>query len=177
MPTNDLYHTWIARIRELHDAKRITQIRNLVWLMIGIYKSRSVHLSKVAGKIPGQAGVLSTTRRLSRFLDNPAIQVREWYEPIACQWLDAQASWIGQIRLILDGSKVGFGHQLLMVSMAYRKRAIPIAWTWVKHVRGHSTASKQLAWLAYVKTLLPSKTPVFWWLIPNLCNHQIKGEQ
>ena len=161
MPTNYLYHTWIAQIRELHARKRITQIRNLVWLMIGIYKSRSVHLSKVAGQIPGPAVVLSTTRRLSRFLDNPAIQVREWYEPLACQWLNAQASWIGQIRLILDGSKVGFGHQLLMVSIAYRKRAIPIAWTWVKHVRGHSTASKQLALLAYVKTLIPSKTPVF----------------
>lgn len=31
-----------------------------------------------------------------------------------------------------------------MVSLAYRKRAIPIAWTWVKHVKGHSTAEKHL---------------------------------
>jgi len=161
MPTNQFYHTWIAQIRELQADKRITQIRNFVWLMIGIYKSRSVHLSKVAGKIPGQAKLLSATRRLSRFLDNPAVQVREWYEPIAAQWLNAQSSWLGQIRLIVDGTKVGFGHQLLMVSIAYRKRAIPIAWTWVKQVRGHSTASTQLALLAYVRTLIPRKTPVF----------------
>lgn len=60
MPTNDLYHTWITQIRELHGGKRITQIRNFVWLMIGIYKSRSVYLSKVAGKIPGPAVVLRT---------------------------------------------------------------------------------------------------------------------
>ncbi len=161
MPTNRLYHTWIAQIRELQADKRITQIRNFVWLMIGIYKSRSVHLSKVAGKIPGPAKLVSVTRRLSRFLDNPAIQVREWYEPIARQWLNAQSNWLGQIRLIVDGTKVGFGHQLLMVSIAYRKRAIPIAWTWTKHVRGHSTASQQLALLAYVRTLIPRKTPVF----------------
>jgi len=161
MPTNHLYHTWIAQIREIHADRRITQIRNFVWLMIGIYKSRSVHLSNVAGKIPGQAKLLSATRRLSRFVDNPAIQVRDWYEPIARQWLKAQAHWLGEIRLIVDGSKVGFGHQLLMVSMAYRKRAIPLAWTWVKHVRGHSTAYKQLAVLAYVRTLLPRKIPVF----------------
>lgn len=160
MPTNQLYHTWIARIRELQPDKRITQVRNFVWLMIGIYKSRSVHLSKVAGKIPGTAMLVSTTRRLSRFLDNPAVQVREWYEPIARQWLNAQSVWLGEIRLIVDGTKVGYGHQLLMVSMAYRKRAIPIAWTWVKHVRGHSTAKKQLALLAYVKTLIPRKRPV-----------------
>ncbi|MHB8777587.1 MAG: IS4 family transposase [Anaerolineales bacterium] len=161
MPTNHLYHTWIAQIRELQAGKRITQIRNFVWLMIGIYKSRSVQLSKVAGKIPGQAKLLSATRRLSRFLDNPAIQVREWYEPIARQWLNAQSSWLGQVRLIVDGSKIGCGHQLLMISIAYRRRAIPVAWTWVKHVRGHSTANKQLALLAYVRTLIPQKIPVF----------------
>ena len=95
MPTNQFYHTWIARIRELQTGKRITQIRNFVWLMIGIYQSQSVHISKVAGKIPGQAKLLSATRRLSRFLDNPAIQVREWYEPIARQWLQAQSSGQG----------------------------------------------------------------------------------
>lgn len=161
MPTNHLYHTWIARIRELYPDKRITQVHNFIWLMIGIYKSRSVHLSKIAGKIPGKAMLVSVTRRLSRFLDNPAVQVREWYEPIARQWLNAQSHWLGEIRLIVDGTKVGYGHQLLMVSMAYRKRSIPIAWTWVKHVRGHSTAKKQLALLAYVKTLIPRKTPVF----------------
>ncbi len=54
-----------------------------------------------------------------------------------------------------------FGHQLLMVSLAYRKRAIPIAWTWIKYVRGHSTGSKQIALLAYVKTLIPRGAAVF----------------
>lgn len=130
-------------------------------MLIGIYKSRSVHLSHTAGKIPGPAKLLSVTRWLSRFLDNPAVQVREWYEPIARQWLHAQSSGLGQIRLIVDGTKVGFGHQLLMVSLAYRKRTIPIAWTWVKQVRGHSTAKKQLALLAYVRTMIGRKTPVF----------------
>ena len=160
MPINPVHDTWIQRILELRPGQRITQVRNFVWLMIGIYKSRSVHLSKVAGKIPGQAKVLSTTRRLSRFLDNPSINVREWYEPIARQWLKAQIHWIGEIRLMIDGTKIGFGHQLLMVAIAYRKRSIPIAWTWVKHVRGHSTASKQLALLSYVRSLFPCKTPV-----------------
>jgi hypothetical protein len=55
--------------------------------------------------------------------------------------------------LIVDGTKAGFGNQLLVVSLAYRKRAIPIVWSWVKHVRGHSTGSKQIALLANAKTL------------------------
>jgi Transposase DDE domain len=156
MPTNYLYHNWFYQIRELRPGQRITQVRNFVWLMIGIYKSRSVSLSRIAGKIPGKAQLLSYTRRLSRFLDNPAIDVRAWYEPIARSWLERQAQTLQQVRLIVDGTKVGFGHQLLMVSLAYRKRSIPIAWSWVPHVRGHSTASTQLALLRYIRNLVPS---------------------
>jgi len=161
MPINTLYHTWFQRIRELRPNQRITQIRNMVWLIIGIYQSRSVCLSRIAGKIPGRAKLLSTTRRLSRLLDNPAIRVREWYEPIAREWLETQFWHVGEIRLVVDGTKIGFGHQLLIVCLAYRKRAIPIAWTWVKHVRGHSTAVKQLALLAYVRQLIPKGAAIF----------------
>ncbi len=161
MPTNHLYHTWIRQILELHPEERITRVKNFVWLMIGIYKSRSVYLSNIAGEIPGQAKLTSITKRLSRFLDNPAVRVRQWYEPIARQWLQAQYNNLKEIRLIVDGTKVGFAHQLLIVSLAYRRRAIPIAWTWVKHVKGHSTAHKQVALLSYVRSLLAPETAVF----------------
>lgn len=155
MPTNQLYHTLIQRIMELRPGQRITQVRNFTWLMIGIYQSRSVSLSKIALKIPGAVQLLSLTRRLSRLLENPAIEVRSWYEPIARSWLERQATHRQQVLLIVDGTKVGFAHQLLIVSLAYRRRAIPIAWTWVKQVRGHSSASTQLALLSYVRSLVP----------------------
>jgi hypothetical protein len=55
MPINSLYHTWFQQIQELCRDQRITQIRNFAWLVIGIYQSRSVSLSRIAGKIPGLA--------------------------------------------------------------------------------------------------------------------------
>jgi hypothetical protein len=155
MSTNRLYHSWFERIRQLYPYERITRLRNLVWLMLGIFQSKSVHLSKIASKIPGWATQPSLTRRLSRFLDNAAVRVRKWYEPVARNLLQAMASTVGEVRLIADGSKVGFQHQLLIVAIAYRRRAIPIAWTWVHCVKGHSSARKQLALLAYVHALLP----------------------
>jgi hypothetical protein len=160
MPINNLYHTWQQRIQQLRPGQRITQVRNFVWLIMGIYQSRSVCLSRIAGKVPGTARLLSTTRRLSRLLDNQAIRVREWYEPIARQWLETQFKALGEIRLIIDGTKVGFGHQLLIVGLAYRKRAIPLAWTWIRYVKGHSTAHKQLALLDYVRQLIPAGVAV-----------------
>jgi hypothetical protein len=161
MPITKLYHTWKMQIRQLQPTERITRIRTFTWLIVGIYQSRSVSLSRISGKIPSTAKLLSTVRRMSRLLNNPEIKVRKWYEPIARQWLQTQYHNIGEIRLIVDGTKIGFGHQLLMVCLAYRKRAIPIAWTWVKHVKGHSNARKHLALLSYVHRLLPEKAPVF----------------
>ena len=161
MSINRQYHTWIRRIRELRPGQRITQVRNFVWLLVGIHHSRSVTLSKIAGKIPGEAKLLSSVRRLGRWLSNPAIRVRDWYEPIASTWLAAQFRHLGEIRLVVDGTKIGSRHQLLIVCLTYRKRAIPLAWTWVQHAKGHSTAGKQLALLAYVRCLIPSTAAVF----------------
>jgi hypothetical protein len=95
---------------------------------------------------------------MRRLLDNRAIQVRVWYAPIAQSIIERLAG--GEIRLIVDGSKVGFGHQLLLVAIAYRRRAFPLAWTWVKGSRGHSTVHKQKALLSYVHTLIPAKSQV-----------------
>ena len=135
MSINRLYHTWFQKIRQLRPDERVTRVRTLVWLMIGIYQSRSVHLSRIAGKIPGRALLLSTTRRLSRWLDNPAVRVREWYAPIAKEVLASMAASTGEVRLIADASCVGPGHQLLILSLAFRRRAIPLTWTWIRPCR------------------------------------------
>ena len=73
MPINNLYHTWIMKIRQLQPAERITRIRNFAWLVVGIHQSRSVYLSRIAGKMPGKTKLLSFIQRLSRLLANPAI--------------------------------------------------------------------------------------------------------
>jgi hypothetical protein len=65
MSANRLYHTWFVRIRQVRPDERITRLRNLIWLMVGIYQSRSVHLSDIASKIPGGAKELSIARRAS----------------------------------------------------------------------------------------------------------------
>jgi Transposase DDE domain len=161
MPINETYRTWKARICELRPKQRKTQVQNFVWLVVGIYHSHSVNLSRIAGKVIGVAKNVSTVRRLSRFLASQAIDVRRWYQPVAKAWLQSQFERVGEIRLIVDATKVGFGHQLLMVSLAYRCRAVPIAWSWVKYVRGHSTGKQQVSLLKYVKTLLPKGAPVF----------------
>ena len=154
MPTNQLYGTLLRQMRQLRPAERQSRSRTWTWFLVGMYMSRSVHLSKIANKLPSPATLPSTTRRMSRVLDNGHIRVRPWYKPLA-QELLTRAAESGEIRLIVDGSKVGFKHQLLMVALAFGRRALPVAWTWVPSARGHSSALKQRALLGYVQRLVP----------------------
>lgn len=159
MPVN-LYHTWLEQLGQLAGGTRITVLRNFAWLMLGLLQSGSVHLHQIADELPWRVKVPSATRRLSRLLANTAVRVRDWYEPVARQLLDAQARSLGEIRLIVDGTQIGFSHQLLIVCIAIRRRALPIAWTWVPYKRGHSSANRQLALLKRVYKLIPADTPV-----------------
>lgn len=159
MSINRLYHTWFRQVEQLWPDLRVTRRRNMTWLLVGIYLSRSVHLDKIAGKIPGRAKLVSLTRRLSRFLSDSGLCVRKRYKPIAMQLLEMQAK-AGEIRLVLDTTRLGFHQRLLVVAVAYRKRALPIAWTWVKHIKGHSRANVQLALLAHVRRLVPKGASV-----------------
>jgi hypothetical protein len=145
MSINQLYHTTLRQLRQLCPTQRITRLRTFAWLMVGILQSKSVQLSQIALKIPGRAKETSTVRRLERLLDTEAVRVREWYAPIARAWLLSQASTTGEVRLILDSTKVSFAHQQLMVALAFQRRAIPIAWTWRKGAKGHSSARPDCA--------------------------------
>jgi len=71
MPINETYRTWIQQICELRPKQRKTRVQNFAWLMVGIFHSHSVSLSKIAGKVISTAKNVSTVRRLSRFLASP----------------------------------------------------------------------------------------------------------
>jgi hypothetical protein len=154
------YYSMMKRMKALMSKERITRLRTMVWLQSGLLHSRSVHLNRIASKIPSQAKKLSVVRQLERFVDNPHVRVRAWYHPVATGLLQEAARAGGPLRLLIDGSKVGNGHQLLMVSLGYRRRALPLAWTWVRSSRGHSAGSKQCALLAYLHTLVPTGVEV-----------------
>ena len=154
------YHTLLKKIEQTVALNHAYRRINLAWLMTGILLSHSVHTSKIANKLPGKAKRVSRSRRFSRFLNNHHFQPRKLYEPIAFQLLQAAAK-AGQIRLIIDSTQVTASHQLMMVALAFRKHALPIAWSWVRHPKGHASTRQQMALLSYVYRLIPPDTTVF----------------
>src|SRR5262249_41015665 len=109
----------------------------------------------LAAYVPLHIKKQSIVRRPERFLDNGAVRVRSWYEPIA-GWLIQAASVTGEMALVIDSTKVSAHHRLVLVGLAYRQRVIPLAWSWVRSSRGHCATSLQIALLSYVRSLMPA---------------------
>jgi hypothetical protein len=153
-PFQRVYGSLYQRLVQLWPEECDSRIVNMVFLMMGMMGARSVQSGRIAADVPVAAKKMSIVRRIERFLSNRAVRVREWYEPVARGIIGA-ASVAGQIQLVLDTTKVSAHHRLLMVGVAYRRRVLPLAWTWVLTSRGHSSTTKQVALLSYVRSLIP----------------------
>jgi len=153
-----LYHRLLAFLSQWIPSERVTRQRNGALLIVGLYTSQSVHLAHLVRKLPLLGQDLSLVNRVRRFLDNPHVNVEEWYRPVA-HWLLTFLA--GQpIRLVIDGTKVGLGHHLLMVGVLYHSRTLPLAWSMHRGSRGCTTATQQIALLDRVRSILPPNSSV-----------------
>ena len=158
MTTFKLYGIWKRLLGQWLKDSCPTRRTNLTWLIVGLYLGGKVQLSAIVKRWAIPAQVSSLTRRLSRFLDNAAVRPAVWYRPVARRLLARAAHT--PLTLIIDGSKVGAGHQLVLVALAYKHRALPLAWTWVAYVKGTVRSATQLTVLQRVHGLLPAGAQV-----------------
>lgn len=162
MQTNlPFYHRVLKQLCQWWPDERVTRQRNMALLMTGLYLSRAVHMALVVRVWPSRSKEPSLVNRLRRFLDNPRVDVRTWYRPVAVHLLQTFAGQ--RLRLVIDCTKVGFNFRLLTVSVAYRKRTLPLAWSVHRGSRGHVTVEDQLALVRYVHSLVPIHQDV--WLL------------
>lgn len=155
-----LYRSFLESVSNLLPKERVTRQRNLAAMLVGIYLSGSVQLNRIASKVPSAAKLTSISKRLSRFVSNEGIDANDCYCLVAegvVQHLLASGS---ELRLIVDGSKVSADKQLLMVSIAYRRRALPLRWCWIPHRKGRSSSAKQLTLLHEVYRLIAPEAKV-----------------
>jgi hypothetical protein len=154
-----LYDTIIARIRKLLPDERVTRVRNLALFLTGLYLAGNVHLSFIVRKWPTPGKIPSLVNRLRRFLDNPRVRVRDYYRPIAESLVSVFREQ--RIRLIVDTTKLGFYYRMMTVSIAYRRRALPLVWSVHRGKKGWVTAKKQIALLHWVAELIPAGSEVW----------------
>lgn len=155
-----LYRSLLEGVSSLLPKERVTRQRNLAAMLTGIYLSGSVQLNRIASKVPSTAKLTSISKRLRRFVDNQRFNASNCYRPVAEGVVQHLVTSGSELRLMVDGSKVSADKQLLMVSIAYRRRALPLRWCWIPHRKGRSSTAKQLALLREVYRLIPQAAKV-----------------
>lgn len=125
--SDELYQRLIGTMGTLVSVKHIAELKNWIWIVVGILQSESIALSKIATYIPGETQAESRVTMIRRWLKNFHVDVWSFYKPVLEHALEDWTS--GSANLILDGVMVGGDRwQILRLSLEHGHRAIPIGW-------------------------------------------------
>jgi hypothetical protein len=133
-------------------------LQTLAALISGIVGSKRTNLPAVAGQVPDGTKRESRVKKYCRWLSNERIGAELYFLPFADALLKSLAHC--PLVLAMDGSEVGRGCLTLMVSVIYRKRALPLAWIVVKGSKGHFPEETHVALLKQVHSLVPQDCTV-----------------
>lgn len=157
MLTSPLYDSTRQQLATHLTAALASQIETLALVVVGIGQSVSAQIGKIARALPLDTTQMAKEQRIRRLLDNERLNQSEHYHPIvraALHGLKGQRVQLRMDRVLLRGT-----HNILVVSVSFRRRSIPLAWIALPH-RGQSGLADQQAVLSQALTALPPNVRV-----------------
>jgi hypothetical protein len=133
-------------------------MNTLAGLISGIVGSRRVNLPEIARKVPDGTNQESRVKRFSRWLHNERIEAEVYFMPFAQDLLVRLAE--RTLVFAIDGSEVGRKCVTLMLSVLYKKRALPLVWVVVKGTKGHFPEDTHVLLVEQLQTLVPEGADV-----------------
>src|SRR6266487_4576348 len=157
MPTSQLYDSTRTTLAARLPGVRTSQLDTLALMLVGITQSVSAQLGKIARAMPLDTTQYAKEQRLRRFLDNERITQAAHYQPLV---RTAVTGLKGQkVSLLLDRVLLHDRHNILVVSIGFRRRSLPLAWKALNH-RGKSSLADQQDLLKQALGLLPERVRV-----------------
>lgn len=137
-----------------------TQRDKLALLVATMLHVRSANLVELASGSPSESDRWDMGHQwISRFVENDRVSCDTVMQPFAADIL-ARAAEAGEaVPLILDQSKLSDRHQVLMLSVRWGERALPLAWR-VEETDGAIGFATQKNLLNAVRTWLPAGVAV-----------------
>lgn len=133
-------------------------LHTLAAMISGIVGSKSTNLPQIASKIPDGTKPESRVKKYYRWLTNDRIGAELYFLPFAADLLISLAH--NPLVLAMDGSEAGRGCLVLMISVIYDGRALPLAWIVVKGSKGHFPEEAHIELLKQVHTIVPENSTV-----------------
>ncbi|OAD22751.1 transposase IS4 family protein [Candidatus Thiomargarita nelsonii] len=150
-----------ASLKAALPTQRKTQRDKLSLAIAAAFEARTGNTAEIANLLP-----LETKRSdmryqwLSRLLANEHIEPDEVMSPFAKQSLKEACQHGERIILSIDQSSIANRHSLLMVSVRYGERALPVLWCVSPGKGNMAFADYQERLLDQVRTCLPEKAQV-----------------
>jgi hypothetical protein len=101
----------------------------------------------------------SRVKKYYRWLKNERIGAEAYFMPYAATLLQV-LSGSRSLLLAIDGSEIGSACMALMISVIYKKRALPLVWLVVQQQKGHLAEDLHMQLVAQVHTLVPEYASV-----------------
>jgi hypothetical protein len=156
----ELLHTWTVQLQQLVPAMRVTRIRVLALLTLGVIWAESSSLPRIAAAVPLPVQDLSSERRLRRWLANRRVAVTPTWQVL----LGALLARLGhrEVLLVFDPTPYTDRQTLLVLGLVVHKRVLPVAWHVVpgKDTWRHSTTRYLARLCRRVRAVLPAGTTV-----------------
>lgn len=134
-------------------------INTLALLICGIVGAQHVQFAQIADHAPlrGRKNE-SLITRFRRWVKQKSVTPEAVWLPFARAVLTSLAH--APVTIILDGTTAGGGCLVLMASIVYHGRAIPLLWTVVKGKKGHLPQAEHCALVKQLQTLIPTTAQV-----------------
>jgi len=129
-----------------------SQLDSLGLAIVGVVQSMSSQLAKIARAMPLDTTARAKQQRLRRLLDNQRLTQTDHYHPIVEQALHGLAHQ--RVQLLMDRVLISDQHNILVVSVGFRRRSIPLVWKALDH-RGSSNLTDQQGLIQAAVALLP----------------------
>src|SRR5215470_10821537 len=150
----------LAQVLHTRASSHAEQHLNTLTLMIcGIVGAQHVQLDKLASHAPIRSRKNeSLITRFRRWLKHAHITTEAVWLPFARALLTGLAQT--PLTILLDGTTAGRGCVVLMASVVYRSRAIPLLWSVVKGKKGHLPEALHCTLIRRLQELIPAHTEV-----------------
>lgn len=152
MSTASLYDSIRASLHQQLPSVIASQIDSLGLAIVGVVQSMSSQIAKIARAMPLDTTELAKEQRLRRLLENERLTQADHYHPIVKQALHGLKGQ--RVQLLIDRVLLRDQHNILVVSLGFRRRSIPLVWRALGH-RGSSSLTDQQELIQTAVKLLP----------------------
>ena len=157
MPISTRYDTIVTQLTSQLPDLRPRLAEPLASALVGMSQSVSAQQRAIAGAMPLKTKQQSKIQRLRRLLDNTKLSAADVYQPIVRQALTGLKRQ--RVQLLLARVVLTDTQNVLVVSVGFRRRSLPLVWHILPH-QGSSSLAAQQKLLRQAAKLLPERVRI-----------------